>query len=134
MRAVVSSASSAWPVQRDRAGRHALAPHDTVEQLTAASAHQAVEADDLARADVETHMVDGKAARDPRQSDVLGPKHQLAHRVPDAFGEILRILPDHLANDPMRVDRGHPLMTGDAAVAQHGDVVADPDQALRGDG
>ena len=66
MRAVVSSASSACSVQSDGAGRHALASHDAIEQFAAARAHQAVEADDLARADVEGHVVDREAARVPR--------------------------------------------------------------------
>ena len=53
------------------------------------------------------------------QGDVVSPEHHLAHRMSDAFGEILGVLSDHLADDPVRVDVGHALVAGDATVAQH---------------
>ena len=42
--------------------------------------------------------------------------------------EVLGVRADHLPDDPVHVDVRHRARAGDAAVAQHGDVVADTDQ------
>ncbi len=50
-------------VDEDLAGRVHVAAHDAFEELAAPGAHQAIDAEDLAGADRERDMIDGKAAR-----------------------------------------------------------------------
>ena len=76
-------------------------------------------------------VVDRKSAGGARQADVLGAEHLGAERMAVGLGEVLGVRADHLADDPVRVDVRHRRLAGDAAVAQHGDVVADADQLLQ---
>ena len=58
--------------------------------------------------------------------DAIGADPVLA-----GLGEILGIGADHLAHDPGDVDLAHRRLSGDPAVAQDGDEVADADQLLQ---
>ena len=118
-------------VDEDLAGRLAMPAHDAVEQLAAAGAHQAVDAENLAGPQRQRHMVDGQPAGGARQADVLGAEDLLARLVVVGLGEVLGVGADHLPHDPLRVDVLHLLLAGDVAVAQHGDVVADADQLFQ---
>ena len=84
-------------------------PHHAVEELAAARAHQAVDAEDLAFAHGQRDMIDLIAAGQPRQADVLGAERLVADRMLLGLGEILGGRADHLPNDPADVDVGHAL-------------------------
>ncbi len=118
-------------VQVDRAAGIGVAAHDAVEQLGPPGAHQPVQAEDLAGPQRQRDMVDGIAAGRARQADRLGPEDLRPRRPVARRREILHGGADHLPHDPGHVDLPHPLMAGDAAVAQHGDEVADPHQLLQ---
>ena len=93
----------------DEAGRHWMATHDAFQELAAPGAHQSVEADDLAGAHRQRDMVDGVAAGDAGQRDVLGAQRLAAEIVIARRREILGVGADHLADDPLQVDIGHRL-------------------------
>ena len=97
------------PLDEDPAGRVRTSPHHAVEELAAARAHQAVDAEDLAFAHGQRDVIDLVAAGQPRQADVLGAERLVADRVLLGLGEILRGRSDHLPNDPADVDVGHAL-------------------------
>ena len=131
MRPVTSRSSTGLPSMTMRPSGMAVAAHDAVEELAAAGAHQAIDAEDLAPAERQRDVVDRKAAGGARQGDVLGAEHLGADRMADRLGEVLGVRADHLADDPGDVDIRHALLAGDAPVAQHGDEVADADQLLQ---
>ena len=71
MRSATLSAANGSPVEPDLAGRLRPGPRQHLQQLRAAGAHQPVEAQDLARPDLEAHVVQQEPAAEPRQRHVL---------------------------------------------------------------
>src|SRR3546814_8056658 len=105
------------------AGRSAAAAHDRFEEFGTARAEQAVNPDDLARAERQRHVIDGEAAAFARQDKIGDREHVAAARATRrGIGTHGRIAADHLADDPRYVDIGHRRGRDQMAVAQHGDV------------
>ena len=108
---------------RSGAGQH-------LQQLGAAGTHQPVEAEDLARVQLEGDVVEQEAAAQPRQRHVLDAQQRLAGRMLRPREQRGRRAADHLLDDPGDVDVRRPRVRHDATVAQHRDAVADPEQLL----
>src|SRR3546814_2641177 len=86
------------------AGRSAAAAHDRFEEFGTARAEQAVNPDDLARAERQRHVIDGEAAAFARQDKIGDREHVAAARATRrGIGTHGRIAADHLADDPRYV-------------------------------
>jgi hypothetical protein len=77
---------------------------ERLEQLGAAGAHEPVEADDLAGADAEGHLVDG-SRRGWRDRRPRGPRPRARSPARRARREqVVRVAADHVLDDPAGVD------------------------------
>src|SRR6185437_14591656 len=109
---------------------HAVAAHHAFEEFAAPRPHQAIEADNLARADRQRNVVNRVASGEAWKTDVLRPERLAAETVIARGRKVLGVRTDHLPDDPVKAGPLHRAGAGDPPVSQHGDEIADAHQLL----
>ena len=109
-------------VDADPSGQGRNDAEQSLEQLGAAGAHQAGDADDLAAANRETQRM----PRPGGHGQILHLQHRVAHRVRPPGVELRHIAAHHQRYHGVVGDRPGAQFAGIGAVAQHQDAIGQP--------
>ena len=117
-------------VEANAAAHVRVEAEQALHQFSAPRAHEAVEAQNLSRANVEGHVAETGSAWCRRQLQILDGENRRSRRPPAMRGGRGSVSAGHSPHDPRDIDVGTRRMTDHETVAQHGHVIGHRQQLL----